>query len=216
VAGLRIPALAITNGAADPDWTEVPLSRWRFQRSPSQLLPLDPRTAKSVRRYVRLAPWSLLVNLVALAAWSALGFGGLSSSGNMAAIAVACIGILWSLAEQRGLPRHIPYRVRSGDLRIPEVPMEVARQWVAQNPGVTATDEPAPRPRSRRFYAIWSLVLLPTSVGLAVVLANNGREDFLLLWLLVPLLFVTAISMALKTQPPAKEGTGRTWPPGVA
>lgn len=216
MAGLQIPALAITDGAADPEWVEVPLGRWRFQRSRSQRLPLDRRTARSVRRYVRLAPWSVLVNLVVLAAWLAWGFGGLSSSGNLAALAVVGVGILWSVLEHRGLPRQWPSRARSGDLRIPAVPTEVADQWVTRNPGVIATAEPAPRPHSRRFYAVWALVLLPTSIGLAVVLANDGREHSLLLWLLVPVLFIAAVSMALKTQPPTREGTGRTWPPGVA
>lgn len=216
MTSLHIPALAITNGAADPEWAQVPLSRWRFQRSPSQRLPLDPRTAKSVRRYTRLAPWSLLTTLVAVAAWSALAFADLSSSGRTAAIAVAWSAILWSLLEQRGLPRHLPYRTRSGDLRIPQVPVEVADRWVAHNPGVIATDEPAPPAHSRRFYAIWAAGLLTASAGLAVVMATNGRVDSVLLWMLMPVLLFTGISMALKAQPPAKGGNPRTWPPGIA
>jgi hypothetical protein len=106
----------------------------------------------------------------------------------------------------------VPYRTRLGDLRIPGVPVEVAREWVARNPGVTATDEPAPRPHSRRFYTAWSVGLLLAAAGLLVVLANDGREDFILLWMLAPVLLLTAVAMALKTQSPAKPGTGPTWP----
>jgi hypothetical protein len=106
----------------------------------------------------------------------------------------------------------MPFRTRFGDLRIPEVPLDVAKEWVAQNPGVTATDEPAPRQHSRRFYAVTSGGLLVAAVGLFVVLKTDGREDFILLWILVPALILTAASLALKTQPPAKPGTGLIWP----
>jgi hypothetical protein len=58
--------------------------------------------------------------------------------------------------------------------------------------------------------------LLTASIALAAVLANNGREDSVLLWILAPVLFFTSIAMALRTQSPAKDGTVRTWPPGVA
>jgi hypothetical protein len=213
VTNLQIPALAVANGAVDPDWVEVPLSRWRFKRQPSLRLPLDPRSAKNTRRYLRLAPWSPLPALVALLAWSASVFGDLSWPGSLAAIVVA-VGapFISSLPLTGGLPRQAPYRTRFGDLRIPEVPVEVAREWVAQNQGVTATDEPAPRPHSRQFYAGGSVGLLLAAAGLVVVLANNGREDFILLWMLVPVFFFTGVSMALKTQPPAKPGVGLIWP----
>ncbi|BCJ47243.1 hypothetical protein GCM10010168_71680 [Actinoplanes ianthinogenes] len=213
---MQIPALAITDGTAAPEWVEVPLSRWRFKRRPSQRLPLDPHTAKSVRRYLRLAPWSLLVGLVSLAAWWGLVFADLPSVSRAAAVAVACGGSLWPLAERRGLPEHMPSRTRSGDLHIPQVPVEVADQWVVQNPGVIATEEPAPRPHSRRFYASWATGLLAASIALAAVLANDGREDSILLWILLPALFFTSLTMVCKMQPPAKDGTVRTWPPGAA
>ncbi|MEU4218741.1 hypothetical protein [Actinoplanes sp. NPDC026623] len=213
VAGLQIPALAITDGAADPDWVEVSLSTWRFRRRPSLRLPLDPRSAGKARRDRRLAPWSPLPVLIALAAWSAATFGDLSRPGNLVAITVAGgVPVAWSLLRPRGLPRQVPYRTRLGDLRIPQVPVEVAREWAARNPGVTATDEPAPRQHTRRFYAAWSVGLLLAAAGLLVVLANDGREDFILLWMLAPVLLLTAVSMALKTQSPARPGTGPTWP----
>jgi hypothetical protein len=212
VTTLRIPALAVTNGAADPDWVEVPLGRRRFKRQPPLRLPLDPRSAKNTRRYVRLAPWYPLPALVSLVAWSAGTFGHLAWPESLGAVVVAGgVPLTWSLLQTRGLHRQVPYRTRFGDLRIPEVPVEVAQQWVAQNPGVTATDEPAPRPHSLRFYTVWSVCLLLAAVGLVVVLANDGREDFILLWMLAPVLFFTGVSMALKTQPPAKPGIGLIW-----
>ena len=66
VPNLDIPSLAVTNGAADPEWGDVPIDQWIYRRNPSQRLPLDPRTAKATRRYRRVVPWALPVNLTAL------------------------------------------------------------------------------------------------------------------------------------------------------
>ena len=110
-----------------------------------------------------------------------------------------------------GLPRQQPRRLRSGHLRIPEVPVEVAQQWIARNPGVTTTDEPMPLPHSRRYYAGWSIGLVTAAIVLVVVLANNGREDFILFWMLVPVLFVAGLVMALRTQPPTRGKPKYTW-----
>ncbi|UQU66857.1 hypothetical protein COUCH_11555 [Couchioplanes caeruleus] len=205
--------MAVTDGAADLEWVEVPVGRWAFQRRPSQRLPLDPRTAKRTRRYVQLAPWSLLTGLVTLVAWLAAVLVDVTPSIRLTAVVVAGADQLVWLLVRRGLPRQIPYRTRFGDLRIPEVPAEVAQQWISQNPGVTATDEPPPRPHSRRFYAGWSVGLVAAAIGLTVVLANDGREDFILFWVLVPVLFVAGVSMALKAQPQSKADPRWTWPP---
>jgi hypothetical protein len=212
MATLRVPSLAVTNGDADPEWVEVPMSQWLFKRQPSMRLPLDSVSAKKTRRYVRLAPWSLLVTFVAAVAWSASVFWDLSGPRSLVAILVAAgLPVAWSVLGPRGLPRQVPFRTRFGDLCIPNVPVEVAEEWVAHNEGVTATHEPAPRPHSRRFYAVWSGCLLLAAIGLVLVLANNQREDHVLLWMLVPALFFTGVAMAFKTQPPAQVGTGPTW-----
>ncbi|GAA4606282.1 hypothetical protein BJY16_005749 [Actinoplanes octamycinicus] len=216
VATLRIPALAITDGTTDPQWVRVPLSRWRLNPGPALRLPLDPRTATRVRRYARLAPWSVLADLLVLAAWSLFALTDLPLGVRGPALAASCCGMLWSQALRRGLPQQTPIRARSGELRLPEVPVEVAHQWAGQNPGVTATAEPAPRPHSRRFYARSAAGLLAAAVALAAVLANDGREDHILLWMLVPALLCASFATVLKTQPPAPTGPVRRWPPGFA
>jgi hypothetical protein len=111
VTTLQIPALAVTNGAADPDWVEVPLGRWRFKRQPFLRLPLDPPSAKNTRRYVRLAPWSPLPALVSLVAWSAWTFGQLSRPEILVAVVVAGgVPLTWSLLQTRGLRRQVPFQ----------------------------------------------------------------------------------------------------------
>jgi hypothetical protein len=216
ITGLRMPPLAITDGTADPEWVEVPLSQWRFVKlRPSQRFPLDARGARSLRRAHRLVPWTLPAALVSLtASWVLFHLAAhLSFPGFLAVLAASFSIHVLSLVRDQGMPRHLPYRTRFGELRIPEVPVEVARQWVDLNPGVTATDEPAPRPHSRRFYARWSVGLLAASISLAVVLANNGREDRALFWMSVPALLVAGLTAAMKMRPPRKAGGERMWPP---
>jgi hypothetical protein len=82
----------------------------------------------------------------------------------------------------------------------------------AAESGVIATDEPAPRPHSRRFYVAWSLSLLSSAIGLTAVLMNDGRDDDVLLWLLIPVLFIVGVYLASWAQPPAKPGEGVSWP----
>lgn len=208
--GLRVPPLAVTDGSADPGWADVPLTAWRFKRTPTLRLPLDRRTAARVRRYARLTPWSPLPAIVVLAAVAIWEYVDLPRPWNEVLIlAAGGAQVIWTLLRG-GLPPQAPSRNRLGDLRIPSVPVEVAREWVASNPGVTATDEPEPRPHSRRFYIAWAAGLLVTAVALAAILANDGREDFFLLWLLVPVLAVLGVSTAAKTLP--QDGPGPTFP----
>lgn len=202
VPDVRMPSLAVTTGEADPEWVDVPMSTWRFRRRPSQRLPLDAASARRARRYVRLAPWSALVSLVLLG-WAALSFADLAVPGPPMVFITVCVAlaVVQSAGVGGELPRQVPYRTPPGDLRIPEVPVEVAQQWIEQNPGVIATDEPAPRPHSRRFYAAWSVPLVAAAVGLGVVLATNGREDPVLLRILAAVLFFTGVAMAWRMMP---------------
>ncbi|MFC3742702.1 hypothetical protein [Paractinoplanes deccanensis] len=199
VASLRMPARAVTDGTPDPVWADVPTSMWRFRRKPAQRLPLDAHTAHAVRRTARLAPWSLTVSLAAPALFAAGFFTRPELS-----FAGALLTLLWTLVESRTTaPDQLVSHNRAGDLRITGVPPEVAEEWATLNPGVTATNEPPARPHSKRFYATWSIGLLAASFMLALILANDGREDFLVLWMAAPALFIAAIVMAYKIEPPA-------------
>ena len=44
--------------------------------------------------------------------------------------------------------------------------------------------------------------LVVASFGLAVGLANDGREDSILLWMLVPVLFLAGVAAAYRQNPP--------------
>jgi len=65
-------------------------------------------------------------------------------------------------------------------------------------PQPSATTLTIPRPHSPRFYAAWSAGLLLAALALGVVLANDGREDFILLWAAVPALLLAGCAAALK------------------
>jgi peptidoglycan/LPS O-acetylase OafA/YrhL len=201
---LHIPPIAVTTGETDVAWVEIPTSTRRFRRRPVQRLPLDPRSARRVKRYLRLTPWSLLISLLMIPAFGAVVAGW--SRGTAATVAYltvsACVLALSQPRIGGQLPPQTPRRDRHGDLRIPDVPIGVAEQWLNLNPGVTITDQPAPRPRSQRFYAACSVSLVLTAVALSVVLANDGREDFILFQAAVPALFLAGLVAAFKLLPP--------------
>jgi hypothetical protein len=147
--------------------------------------------------------------------WSFLTFGELPGTSRVTVFLVlGCEALVWLVIDGK-LPRQVPQRTRFGDLRIPDVPVEVALEWVRLNPGVIATDEPAPRPHSWPFYVAWSLSLLSSAIGLTAVLMNDGRDDDVLLWLLIPVLFIVASTWlrGLSRRPsPARACPGRAEP----
>ncbi|MBL7252766.1 hypothetical protein [Paractinoplanes lichenicola] len=203
--GLVIPPLAVTTGAADPEWVDAPVGRWGFRRRPSLRLPMDPARAKDVRRWLRYAPWTPLPIVVVLVDWAVAGFVDLPGGGyHPLLVSLAALAVL-SLMRGRGLPDQTPDRSHTGEVRIPRVPVTVALEWVAANPGVSTSEAPAPRPRSRRFYATWAAGLLGAAFVLGTVLTADGRENPAQLWQLNVGLFVAGLVMAYKTQPPAPE-----------
>lgn len=182
-------------------WVEIPVGRWRFGRRSALRLPMDPRGARLAERYLRVEPWASLARLTALLALMAVDIVSPSASILPTGIVVWLAVIVSSVPRVNGvLPRQSPYRTVAGDLRIPDVPVEVGKQWVEQNPGVVPTIEPDPRRRSRRWYATWSAVLLVSAIVLLAVFTNNGREDLFLIWV-VPSLFLAGIGTALKMLP---------------
>jgi hypothetical protein len=205
-AALDIPPLAVTDATTHPEWVEVPFGDGIYRRNPSQRLPLDPRTARVTRRYRRFAPWALSVTLILASVYFlALYRDDLPSAVQPATLALYLATMVGWNRVAAGLPRQRPRRLRSGELRIPEVPVEVAEQWVTRNPGVTTTDEPMPRPHSPRYYTGWAIGLVAAAITLFVVLLNDGREDFILFWMLPPVMVVAGVVMASRIRPPARD-----------
>jgi hypothetical protein len=203
ISSLRLPALSVTTGGTDVEWVEIPTSRWWLRRRPAQRLPLDPRSARRARRYLRVQPWSLAARLIAGLAWTNLNASSPSSLSRPVALVGWIALLVWSIPYVNGsLPPQTPYRIPAGDLRIPQVPIEVAKQWVELNPGVVPTVEPVPRPRPRRWYATWAAGTLVAAMALLTVLESDGREDSGFVWLGVLALFITGGVTALKVLPP--------------
>ncbi|GLW27787.1 hypothetical protein [Actinoplanes regularis] len=203
-----MPSSAVTNGRTDVEWVEVPVkTAWWIRPRPTQRLPLDPRSARRARRHIRFAPWSTAIAigmslawgvLIYSGAWNALVHTGSRQADEMIYFVVFYLWVfLWSWPVVRGaLPAQAPCRSLAGDLYIPEVPVGVAEQWVEQNPGVLTTNEPAPRPYTRRFYATWSAILLGAAIALWTILANDEREDPFLFNFAVPVLLVAGCMVA--------------------
>ncbi|WP_169516338.1 hypothetical protein [Paractinoplanes globisporus] len=197
-----MPSLSGTTGGTDVRWVEIPVGRRRFPRRPVQRLPLDPRSARLARRYLRVEPWASPARLAALLTLTTVDIVDRSAP-TLPIWIVVWLGVIVSSTPRLNgvLPRQSPYRTAAGDLRVPDVPIEVAKQWVEQNPGVIPTVEPDPRPRSRRWYATSSAVLLISAIVLFTVLANNGREDSLLVRAAVLSLFFVGIATASRMLP---------------
>ena len=130
---LQIPPLAITDGSRDPEWVAVPCAaRWRYGRKEVLRLPLDSKSASTVRKWIRLqktqalvvAPLCVVLVLLVLAtAW----YGG---SGNSAMgvvrllLIIAIFGLLWwdAVATERGMICQQPRLIRGHGIVIPNVP----------------------------------------------------------------------------------------------
>jgi hypothetical protein len=204
---MQIPTLSVTTGGTDVEWVEIPTNSRKFKRQPTLRLPLDPDSARRARRYIRFEPWSSMLRLVALLAWVIINIVDPAALSRPITFVVFLAVVVWSTPYVGGaLPRQAPYQVAAGDLRVPDVPIEVAKQWVEMNSGVTPTIEPVARPRSRRWYATGSAVLLGLAIVLFVVLAITQPEHSSLTWLSVLILFLAGGAMALKTLPPGYIG----------
>ncbi|MBU2666004.1 hypothetical protein KOI35_21050 [Actinoplanes bogorensis] len=147
VSRLNPPPRAVTDGTTAPAWVEVPAARWRFPLEPSLWLPLDRRTARSVRLLQHVEPWTTAALLVGVAFLAM----HLDAAAGLAAAVFAAVNTLLVPRWASGLtPSQRPYRTRSGEVHIPDVPVDVAQEWIARNPGVTTTDTPGPARHPRR------------------------------------------------------------------
>ncbi|GAA2702557.1 hypothetical protein [Actinoplanes palleronii] len=197
VATLEIPPLALDTGAPGPEWLDIPVSIWVFRRKPSIRLPFSPQVAAKARWRIRFAPYLTVGGLASMLGYVALAFGGRTPWGFP--LMAAAFGT--SMLSYQRVIRQMPARTRDGGLRLPEVPVEVARSWQDVNPGLTETTEPAPHWYSRRVYGFAALGLILAGILLVVIIANDGIADFYLVFVAAALL-AAGLMAALKTLPP--------------
>src|SRR3954470_18913061 len=83
--------------------------------------------------------------------------------------------------------------IRGGGVYVRGVPVSVAEQWMAQNPGVHPVNR---RPATRRFrprvYTYTSVGFLILAVQAVIVLAVDGVQEPLWLWIGGPLVLAAA------------------------
>jgi hypothetical protein len=98
---------------------------------------------------------------------------------------------------------HEPAPVGGGHVYLRDVPAAVAEQWIAQNPGVRAVvRRPAVRRFRPRVYTIASVLCLIAAVQVVIVLAVDGTDNPLWLWLAAPIaLGGGGIALAYKSIP---------------
>jgi len=93
--------------------------------------------------------------------------------------------------------------VRGGGVYVRGVPVSLAEEWMAQNPGVQAIKRrPAARWFRPRVYTYASVVFLIFAVQAVIVLAVDGVEEPLWLWVGGPLVLVAGgVTLAYKSIP---------------
>lgn len=90
-----------------------------------------------------------------------------------------------------------------GGVYVRGVPASVAEEWIAQNPGVQPVRRrPAVRLFRPRVYTYASVLCLVAAVQVIIVLAVDGAENPLWLWMTVaPALTVAGVTLAYKSIP---------------
>lgn len=93
--------------------------------------------------------------------------------------------------------------VRGGGLYLRGVPATVAEEWMAQNPGVyPVRRRPAVRWFRPRVYTYAAVLCLVAAVQVVIVLAVDGAEEPLWLWVAGPLVLAGAgVTLAYKSIP---------------
>jgi len=93
--------------------------------------------------------------------------------------------------------------VRGGGVYVRGVPVSLAEEWMAENPGVCAIKRrPAARWFRPRVYTYASVGFLIAAVQVVVVLAVDGAEEPLWLWVGAPLLLAAGgVTLAYKSIP---------------
>ena len=141
---LSVPAMAITDGSANPEWVVVPSKgRYRYSRTPNLRLPFDPITATAVRRWekyrrlnkVCLTPIGIILILAGLVVRSLpYASDGLIFT---TALLLCIIGFAVVLSSghlvSRLEIRQIPIYTRKVGVHIDGIPSEVASEWANLN-----------------------------------------------------------------------------------
>lgn len=195
VPRLDVPPLALSTGAPDPVWVDVPVRGRGAVR-----LPYDAGAATALRRRRRLAPLMVLLAGVALILLvnKVAGLYQVPSGVHLFSSAGLCVAGLARVCWQ--VPA-MPVGV-GGDVYLAAVPSEVAEQWIVRNPGVRAVGR---RPVLRRFgprvYQVAAALILIAAVQVVIVLSVTGGAHPAWLWLTAPALVAAGTAVACKSVP---------------
>jgi hypothetical protein len=208
--GLRVPALAVTDGSADPVWIEMPCQGgYLYGRRHVLRLPYDRATADIARRRLRFdrqlrRVWSPLSMIFLLAAGVLLvvpGAADLPSEFRLACYAGALGVSMWT--SYRGGKLTVaqnPELIGRLGVYLPAVSPAAAQQWVNHNPAVRLVSE---RPRWRRYPSRvyqWAAVgCASAGVGVWYFALEDGGGP--IAWSAFVLLLGAAAALAIKALP---------------
>ncbi|GIE98865.1 hypothetical protein Ari01nite_63300 [Paractinoplanes rishiriensis] len=185
---LDMPPVALSTGAADPVWLDLPAGRF----------PYDHRAAAAVRRARRTRPVLLAVAAVVFVLYTIqlAGAAEIPAGVHLFGSAGLCVAGLARLSWQ--VPS-LPVGV-GGDVYLAAVPEPVAAQWVARNPGVLLVDRrPVVRRFRPRFYTAGAVLFLIAAVQVVIVLAVGGVSGSA--WLAAPALVAAGVTLGYRSVP---------------
>ncbi|GAA0807393.1 hypothetical protein [Spirilliplanes yamanashiensis] len=207
--GLTVPALAVTDGTADPEWVDTPCAGpYIYSREATLRLPYDAATAAVVRRRLRhdrrvRLLWFPLSTAPPLAASVLM----VTTDGHhllrlLLVLAAAGVSLWMSRRSERLTVTQQPERVGRLGVHLPAVAAPAAREWLARNPAVrVVTERPVWRRYSPPVYR-WSAAAC-AATGLGVWWAGLRGDEFSLLTVAAFVaLLAGAVVLAVKSLPP--------------
>ncbi|ROP33497.1 hypothetical protein [Couchioplanes caeruleus] len=223
VGTLSVPALALTDGSAEPEWVGFPTSCGLLHtRRPPLSLPYDAATAPTARQFVRFRRMRqlLLVPVFTLLIIAGFVIGQLeettnnTSSNTIQTILYLTAGALgWWVArmEKRTSVRPRPEPIGRLGIYISGVPAGVAQEWVHRNSAVQIVSQPPPWRRfSARTYALFSTLTAVAGAGLLILVTTDRNEGIhVIAFMAILALFAMTIAAAHRALPSSFGRRGR-------
>lgn len=185
---LSIPPIDLFIGTTN-NLSEVVVrcSGWTLRKRPKVRLVLVDYQARNARLWKAVAPMLFVANLIAVPLAVVASFldrvplTGWGHAGTSVAAVIAFMVVTGSLlVRQQRRPESYPLLVTGRRVLMAALPPDVAKEWVAQNPGVVQifNGRLAPRGFHRWVYAVTALPFVILTLALIATAGTQHRDDY--------------------------------------